>query len=558
MADTVLTYEYNNVSKTYSVIGATSIADDGALTIPETYNDNTNGEHPVVSIGNGAFSDCYTLTSITIPDSIISIGDNAFLNCTSLTSIAIPDSVINIGSLVCSGCTSLASVTIPNSITSIGELAFNYCTSLTSITIPDSFTNIGSYMFSYCTSLTSVTIPDSITSIGEGAFFTCSALTNIIIPDGVTSIGEGAFYDCTSLKSITIPNSITSIGDYAFVNCNKLEKVYYTGSKEKWNSYTTQSSVLASESIKIYNEIHDCDFLAFTFNGYHSLLDLNIIRTSDGDRYNHDLTPQIKDMTAENTGGDGMYYFKTNYPTRQFNISFAFDSLTEQQIRKLKQVFSVKELCDLIFDEEPYKVWTAKVTGTPTIKYIPFDDKDGQRVYRGEGSVQFTAYWPFSHTPNTNTKISKKFRASGTFEKNGLLFEEYDEWLYPTRNQWKLASGLKESGTVGVGENYGDLVATFILSKSTETNSGSVLKVGDLEITLQDKVYKLKWDSKTGIVSGTNSDGEENTRKPVPFSGNSLGGIPVGDSITWGLKENTTPISYSTTNCTLTYHYWYY
>ena len=254
-----------------------------------------------------------------------------------------------------------------------------------------------------------------------------------------------------------------------------------------------------------------------------------------------------------------MYYFKTNYPSRQFNINFAFDSLTEQQIRKLKQVFSAKELCDLIFDEEPYKVWSAKVTGTPTIKYVPFDNSDGQRVYRGEGSVQFTAYWPFAHTPKENTKISKKFRASGTFEKNGLLFSNYDEWLYPTKNQWKLASGLKESGTVKAGENYGDLVATFEFSNSANTPKDSVIKVGDLAITLNDIVYKLKWDSKTGIVSGTDSTGDENKRAPVPFSGNSLGGIPVGDSITWGIQGGTSPnYTYSTTNCTLNYHYWYY
>ena len=103
--------------------------------------------YSVTSIGNGTFSCCYGLTSITIPDNVKDIGDRAFYNCTGLTSI-----------------------TIPNSVTSIGEYAFINCTGLTSITIPNSVTSIGYCAFQSCTGLTSITIPNSVTSIGENAF----------------------------------------------------------------------------------------------------------------------------------------------------------------------------------------------------------------------------------------------------------------------------------------------------------------------------------------------------------------------------------------------------
>ena len=43
----------------------------------------------MTSVGDCAFSDCTSLTSITIPDSVISIGERAFEDCTSLTSIKI-------------------------------------------------------------------------------------------------------------------------------------------------------------------------------------------------------------------------------------------------------------------------------------------------------------------------------------------------------------------------------------------------------------------------------------------------------------------------------------
>ena len=149
--------------------------------------------YSVTSIGNGTFSCCYGLTSITIPDNVKDIGDRAFYNCTGLTSI-----------------------TIPNSVTSIGEYAFDYCTGLTSITIPNSVTSIGYYSFANCTGLTSITIPNSVTSIGEYAFINCTGLTSITIPNSVTSIGYCAFQSCTGLTSITIPNSVTSIGENAF------------------------------------------------------------------------------------------------------------------------------------------------------------------------------------------------------------------------------------------------------------------------------------------------------------------------------------------------------
>ena len=179
----------------------------------------------VTCIGNDAFDNCRSLTSVTIPDSVTSIGDSAFRYCTSLTSVTIPDSVTSIGDTAFQYCTSLASVTIPDSVTSIGGRAFDGCESLTSVTIPDSVTSIGDWAFSGCKSLTSVTIPDSVTSIGEFAFHDCKSLTSVTIPDSVTSIGGYAFTGCKSLTSVTIPDSVTSTGEYTFSDCVSLTSV---------------------------------------------------------------------------------------------------------------------------------------------------------------------------------------------------------------------------------------------------------------------------------------------------------------------------------------------
>ena len=184
----------------------------------------------VTSIGDQAFYNCTSLTSVTIPDSVTSIGDRAFRYCISLTSVTIPDSVTSIGEEAFYGCWDLTRLTIPGSVTSIDKDAFCFCSSLTSVTIPDSVTSIGDSAFYGCESLTSVTIPDSVTSIGSCAFYGCASLTSVTIPDSVTSIGGSAFYGCTSLTSVTIPDSVTSIGDYAFYGCESLTSVAIPGS----------------------------------------------------------------------------------------------------------------------------------------------------------------------------------------------------------------------------------------------------------------------------------------------------------------------------------------
>ena len=208
----------------------------------------------LTTIGEQAFYNCGSLTSVTIGDSVTTIGDEAFMYCRSLTSVTIPDSVTTIGEWAFSWCSSLTSVTIPDSVTTIGDYAFYECSSLTSVTIPDSVTTIGEYAFRDCYDLTSVTIPDSVTTIGKAAFASCSSLaefkgkfatdggrclikdntiiayaeasgTTYTIPDSVTTIGDSAFRGCDNLTSVTIPDSVTLIGDSAFRGCDNLTSV---------------------------------------------------------------------------------------------------------------------------------------------------------------------------------------------------------------------------------------------------------------------------------------------------------------------------------------------
>jgi hypothetical protein len=233
----------------------------GDVVIPEevTYMNRTR---KVTSIGSKAFNECYSLTSVTIPNSVTSIGNSAFYVCYNLTSVTIGNSVTSIGDEAFYNCWNLTSVTIPNSVTSIGREAF-YLTCLTSVTIGNSVTSIGGGAFEDCDRLTSVTIPNSVTSIGEGAFKDCDRLTSVTIGNSVTSIGGGAFSYCRELTSVTIPNSVTSIGDYAFSGCTGLTSVTIPNSVTSIGGYAF-SNCRGLTSVTIPNSVTSIGGYAFS------------------------------------------------------------------------------------------------------------------------------------------------------------------------------------------------------------------------------------------------------------------------------------------------------
>ncbi|MBS7348040.1 MAG: leucine-rich repeat protein [Muribaculaceae bacterium] len=82
-----LCYSVNDDNTTVTVAGYSSgNKPTGDLNIPESVTYSAIS-YPVTSIGEGAFSYCSGLTSVTIPNSVTSIGDGAFEHCTGLTRI---------------------------------------------------------------------------------------------------------------------------------------------------------------------------------------------------------------------------------------------------------------------------------------------------------------------------------------------------------------------------------------------------------------------------------------------------------------------------------------
>ena len=241
--------------------------------------------YTVTGIGEKAFAENPTITSIEIPNTVTTIGTRAFYKCTEFTEFTVPESVTNIGTQIFYGCdklttvyyngqygnmnnpflnvksietiifggtsipsyvayntTHLKNIDISNNVTSIGDYAFYGCSNLTSINIPDSVTSIGSSAFYGCENINTAIIPacaisyismsnlktvviTSGTYIYSSGFARCSSLTSITIPYSVTEIGSNAFYGCSNLTSINIPDSVTNIGSNAFEKCSCLTSI---------------------------------------------------------------------------------------------------------------------------------------------------------------------------------------------------------------------------------------------------------------------------------------------------------------------------------------------
>ena len=199
----------------------------GAMVIPEG----------VTRIGDNAFANCFSLTSIEIPNNVTVIGNGAFWFA-GLTSIVIPDSVTVIGNDVFSSCTSLKEIIVekgnPNYCSKDGVLYSKDMSILVavpcgkeSIVLPDSVIKIGYSALAGCENLTSIEIPNSVTEIEDEAFIDCSNLTSIEIPDSVTVIGNKAFWGCYGLTSIKIPDSVIVIRDSAFLWCSSLTEMHF-------------------------------------------------------------------------------------------------------------------------------------------------------------------------------------------------------------------------------------------------------------------------------------------------------------------------------------------
>lgn len=233
----------------------------------------------VVSIGNGTFSDCNNLTSVTYsPGSKLKkIGANAFSSCNNLLSFVIPSGVVEIGSWALGSCRLVEVYNLSN-IGTLDKSIFyffseplivnispyvksaifetedgfvfiyadeqyhliSYTGDEEEIVLPQDVEGhpyvINDSVFRELDNLVKVEIPDTITTISASAFENCRNLKEVILPENLVSIEYNAFSGCFELEKVEIPKNIEEVGRDAFYNCslavNYIDYHEYIGNKE--------------------------------------------------------------------------------------------------------------------------------------------------------------------------------------------------------------------------------------------------------------------------------------------------------------------------------------
>lgn len=257
------------------------------------------------------------------------------------------------------------------------------------------------------------------------------------------------------------------------------------------------------------------DYIGFSFGGVHSS-ELGIVRISDGSRFEESLLPNFQDKTATVSGKDGIYYFGSDNQQKEVTLSFAFDHLTEEQLRRLKQVFSTKKPQRFISDEKPYKYYMVKVAQSAIIQHLCFDLDEGTRIYKGEGTLNLVAYYPYARSvhkflnefnegnnsdfiiyPDTITAENQDKNYNGIYDlmvEGNKPFSNEQGLLYYNKSEWSASTGMmNEQGNLDIAQldainnivripvyNAGDLEADFklfIKSNSQTENQINLPKI---------------------------------------------------------------------------------
>ncbi|MCD8158820.1 MAG: leucine-rich repeat domain-containing protein [Clostridiales bacterium] len=300
-------YTYT-VSDSSTVIISQYNGSSSSVTLPAsvTYNGTT---YKIRTVGSKAFEGNTSIKTLIIPDGITSIGNCAFKNCTSLSSITIKGDIVDCDWYSTSGhvcgnysvfynaganaesltvnfesgvtyvpaylfavsCSKsdgyyahVTTVNFSDTVTEIGDSAFYCCFDLTTVNMSTGLATIDSYAFYNCTSLSKLGWGSNLTTIDSYAFANDTSLKTLVLPSKLKYINSHAFEDCSNVESIVFPSSTTSLGNCSFKNCTALSSITINGDITDCDWYSTNGHVYGNYSI-FYNAGANTQSLTVTF-----------------------------------------------------------------------------------------------------------------------------------------------------------------------------------------------------------------------------------------------------------------------------------------------------
>ncbi len=212
---TSLVFEQDGVCESIGSLAFAGLALQGEINLPAT----------VTVIGDGAFSQCATLTEINAEQGGAYVSEDGVLYTSDKsTLVAYPAGKADktytaaegadISPYAFAGAKYLESVKI--SAARVGVLAFYNCAALKDADFGERLEDIDTGAFSYCGALLKADLPSSLLRIGENAFIHCDSLTEVYLKEGLAEIGGYAFAYCGMLGDVEIPTSVVSMGNGVF------------------------------------------------------------------------------------------------------------------------------------------------------------------------------------------------------------------------------------------------------------------------------------------------------------------------------------------------------
>lgn len=163
-------------------------------------------------------------------------------------------------------------------------------------------------------------------------------------------------------------------------------------------------------------------FIGFSLFGIHSSK-YNIIRTSDGSRYNKQLTPNFTNIVESVDGQVGEYDFGTKTDNAPHLLHCFCEGVTEFELRWLQGWLQHDKVGKLIYDEDPYKYYMVKLESPPDFSFIPFGYSGGGVLYKGSFDLDLVAHYPYALS-HFDTLDDVEYDNPRLFYNSGLLYAD--------------------------------------------------------------------------------------------------------------------------------------
>lgn len=113
---------------------------------------------------------------------------------------------------------SLSSVTLPNTLNTFGNSVFRECRSIKHLSIPYQISNLGTHVCYSDDSIQTISLPPTITSMPSNAFINCFAFRRVVIPPLVITIAGSSLRALYCVTKMVFPNVVNSIAANSFTN----------------------------------------------------------------------------------------------------------------------------------------------------------------------------------------------------------------------------------------------------------------------------------------------------------------------------------------------------